>query len=473
LAIDNPIFAAASKQKPFAVMTATTATTTIFDLLPFEATRQQAHTLYLLEEFVSPDCVADAFILRGAAGTGKTSLMKALVDFLHQQQTPFYLTAPTGRAAKVLSHKTQVAAHTLHHTLYVPSPQKTDSDDERVYMRLREVETTPYSIFIVDEASMLSDENDHEGMFCTPNSPLHDLVRYAKACNPRNKLIFVGDAYQLKPIHGESVALEASYLRQMYRLDVQVAELNEVKRQTEGSRVLNLATDIREGFQAGKALGKLPLFELYNVTAALAYYCKKYCPQQLDRVVMIANSHQNVNWFNTKVRESLRLTGTIAVGDLVMINENATVEGRQLVNGDMALVTEIGETRRVAELMFTKVTLQLHDFQGATYQVAHWVLLDALRSEKGLIASEDLRSLVADRMKHNAVFRKDPYPWNDEFVGALRLRYGHALTCHKAQGGEWDEVILHPWMRPNDHRYAYTAITRARQQVLTWRANYN
>jgi exodeoxyribonuclease-5 len=77
-------------------------------------------------------------------------------------------------------------------------------------------------------------------------------------------------------------------------------------------------------------------------------------------------------------------------------------------------------------------------------------------------------------MKHNAVFRKDPYPWNDEFVGALRLRYGHALTCHKAQGGEWDEVILHPWMRPNDHRYAYTAITRARQQVLTWQQpNYN
>lgn len=247
----------------------TTTNATIFDLLPFAATREQAHALYMLEEFVSPDCDTDTFILRGAAGTGKTSLMKALVDFLHQQQTPFYLTAPTGRAAKVLSHKTQVAAHTLHHTLYVPSPQK--SDDDRIYMRLREVEAMPYSIFIVDESSMLSDENDHEGMFCTPNSLLHDLLRYVKACNPQNKVIFVGDAYQLKPIHGESVALEASYLRQTYRLDVQVVELNEVKRQTEGSCVLNLATAIRERFQGGKALGKLPLFELYNVTAALTY----------------------------------------------------------------------------------------------------------------------------------------------------------------------------------------------------------
>lgn len=470
MAIDSLTFAAASNQKSRHVMTAT-ATATIFDLLPFTATREQAYALYQLEEFISPDCSADAFILKGAAGTGKTSLVKAVTDFLQQEGICFYLTAPTGRAAKVLGYKTQVMAHTLHHTLYVPSTQKTD--DDRVYMRLRDIEPTPYSIYIVDEASMLSDENDHEGMFCTPNSLLHDLLRYVKGCNSRNKIIFIGDAYQLKPIQGESVALSAPYLRQTCRLGVQEAELLEVKRQAEGSSVLQLATQIRERFQEGKALGKLPLFELYNVTAALTYYCKKYSPEQLDRVVMIANSHQNVNWFNTKVRERLGLTDTIAVGDLVMIHENATVQGHTLVNGDMALVTEIGETRRVAELMFTKATLQLHDFQGATYQVSHWVMLDALRSEKGLIASEDLRALVADRMKHNAVFRKDPYPWNDEFVGALRLRYGHALTCHKAQGGEWEEVIMHPWFRANDHRYAYTAITRARKQVLTWRASYN
>lgn len=448
------------------------ATATIFDFLSFEATRQQAEALYLLSEFLNIDCTADAFVLRGAAGTGKTSLVKTVVDFLKEEGTCIFLTAPTGRAAKVLGHKTQVIAHTLHHTLYVPSTLKTD--DDRVYMKLREVEEGPYSIFIVDEASMLSDENDTEGMFCTPNALLHDLIRYVKACNSHNKIVFIGDSYQLKPIKGESVGLDTNYLRKIYRLDVQEAELTQVKRQDNGSEVLRIATDIRERCERGVALGKLPLSEFWGPMAAVRHYCDYYNSRQLDRIVMIASSHQDVNWFNTKVREHLGLTGSLAIGDLVMIAENAKVEQHQLVNGDMAVVTAIHETKKVAELYFTKATLQLTDYEGRAYKVTHWVMLDALQSEKGLISSEALRSLVADRMKHNVEFRKDPYPWNDEFMGALRLRYGHALTCHKAQGGEWDEVILHPWFRTNDHRYAYTAITRARKRIQTWRnQNYN
>ncbi len=451
-------------------MTTTPTAATIFDLFPFEATRQQAEALYRLEDFVSTDCTADASILRGAAGAGKTSLVKAVVDFLNQQEIGFCLTAPTGRAAKVLGYKTQVMAHTLHHALYVPIPQNGDS--ERVIMRLRDIEPTPHCVFIVDEASMLSDENDHEGMFCTPNSLLHDLIRYVKACNVHNKIIFIGDIYQLKPIYGESVALEAAYLRQTYRMGVQEIELNEVKRQAEGSSVLNLATDISERCRLGKAVGKLPIFELWNVTAALTYYVKQYAPNQLDRIVMIANSHRNVNWLNTIIRDRLGLTGILAVGDLVMINENVKVGDHTLVNGGTALVTQIGETKKVADLYFMKVTLQLSDFQGQAYNIRHWARLDALQSERGLIDGELLRSLVADRMKHNSVFRQDPYPWNDEFVGALRLRYGYALTCHKTQGGEWDEVIMHPWFMANDHRYVYTAITRARKRVLTWVKTY-
>ncbi|WP_169704839.1 C-terminal helicase domain-containing protein [Runella slithyformis] len=183
---------------------------------------------------------------------------------------------------------------------------------------------------------------------------------------------------------------------------------------------------------------------------------------------MIASSHRDVNWFNTKIRERLGLTGTLAVGDLVMINENVKMGDYTLVNGDTALILQIGETKKVADLYFTKVTLQRSDFQEQPYSVTHWVMPDALQSERGLVNSELLRTLVADRMRHNPVFQKDPYPWNDEFVGALRLRYGYALTCHKAQGDEWDEVIMHPWFRANDHRYAYTAITRARQKVIMW-----
>ncbi len=453
-----------------------TATTTIFDFLPFEPTSQQAEALYRLSEFLDKDCTADAFVLKGAAGTGKTSLVKAVVDYLNEQEVCTVLAAPTGRAAKVLGHKTQVMAHTLHHTLYVPIQENAykDPSDERVYMRLREIEAGPYSIFIVDEASMLSDENDSESRFCTPNALLHDLLRFVKGCNASSKIVFIGDSYQLKPIKGESVGLDSNYLRKTYRLDVHEAELTEVKRQDDGSDVLRIATDIRKRCQQGTALGKLPLFELWGTTAAVTYYCKQFNAAQLDRIVMIANSHRDVNWFNANVRQRLGLTGSIAIGDLVMIAENATIEQHQLVNGDMAIVTAVHETKIVAELYFTEITLQLTDYEGKVLTVTHWVLLDSLLSEKGQITAEAHRTLVADRMKHNPKFRKDPYPWNDEFVGALRLRYGHALTCHKAQGGEWDEVIMHPWFRANDHRYAYTAITRARKQVLTWRqTSYN
>ncbi len=450
-----------------------TATTTIFDFVPFEPTHQQAQALYRLSEFLDKDCTADAFVLKGAAGTGKTSLVKAVVDYLGEQKVCTVLAAPTGRAAKVLSHKTQTLAHTLHHTLYVPLllVQKEGEKviDERVYMRLREIVAGPYSIFVVDEASMLSDQNDDDELFCTPNSLLHDLLRFVKGCNASSKIVFIGDSYQLKPIKGESVGLDAGYLRNTHRLDVQEAELTEVKRQDEGSEVLRVATDIRERYENGAALGKLPLPALGSVWAALDHYCSSYDPAQLDRIVMIASNHKNVNWFNNYVRNKLGLKGTLAIGDLVMITKNTIIEQHQIVNGDMAIVTAIHEATKVANLNFRKVTLQLTDYWNETYTITHQVMVDTLTAENGSIAAEAYRNLIADRMRHNPIFRGNPRPWNDEFVGALHLRYGHALTCHKAQGGEWDEVIMHPWFRENDHRYAYTAITRARKQVLTWR----
>ncbi len=450
-----------------------TATTTIFDFVPFEPTHQQAEALYRLSEFLHKDCTADAFVLKGAAGTGKTSLVKAVVDYLSEQKVCTVLAAPTGRAAKVLGHKTQTLAHTLHHTLYVPLPhvQKEGEEaiDERVYMRLREIVAGPYSIFVVDEASMLSDQNDDDELFCTPNSLLHDLLRFVKGCNASSKIVFIGDSYQLKPIKGESVGLDADYLRNTHRLDVQEAELTEVKRQDEGSEVLRVATDIRERYERGAALGKLPLPALGSVWAALDHYCSSYDPAQIDRIVMIASNHKNVNWFNNYVRNKLGLKGTLAIGDLVMITKNTIIEQHQIVNGDMAIVAAIHEATKVANLYFRKVTLQLTGYWNETYTITHQVMVDTLTAENGSIAAEAYRNLIADRMRQNPIFRNNPRPWNDEFVGALHLRYGHALTCHKAQGGEWDEVIMHPWFRANDHRYAYTAITRARKQVLTWR----
>jgi len=167
-----------------------TSTTSIFDLLPFAATRDQARALYQLEAFLDEDCADDCFILRGCAGSGKTSMLKTVVDFLAERETPYFLMAPTGRAAKVLGQKTGVQASTVHHLIYTPG----EDAEGRIVLRRRANPSTAQKVFVVDEASMVSDLRQADGDFSAPNSLLYDLLDYIRQGNPASKVIFVGDA---------------------------------------------------------------------------------------------------------------------------------------------------------------------------------------------------------------------------------------------------------------------------------------
>ena len=444
----------------------TTLAQTLFSYLPFEATREQAEALYHLEEFLDADCGADAFILRGAAGTGKTSLVQAVVDFLEAREIACYLTAPTGRAAKVLGHKTRSIAHTIHHTIYRVTP----TDDETVVLERRANAGAAYSVYVIDEASMISDQHRPGGDFVTPNSLLTDLIAYIKEGNLRNKIIFIGDRYQLAPVHEtESVALNGRYIQDKHRLTAQQAELSEVKRQAGQSPILTLAHDIRRRADEGRALGPLAMFRLYNATAAVTQYLKLYDADRPDRVVMIGCANKNVNTFNTMVRQRLGYTDLLHVGDQVVVHENWLGDQQLLVKGETGLVREIhGPREKRAELEFVTATLEFRDAENQPLRVTTKVLLDTLKTATGQLAHEQLRHLKADRLARNPAYRANPHPAHDPYIGAMRLRYGHALTAHKAQGGEWDHVLLHPWFYPNDYRYAYTAITRARLNVTSW-----
>lgn len=446
--------------------TTATSAQTLFSYLPFAATREQAEALYHLEDFLDAACGDDVFILRGAAGTGKTSLVKAIVDYLEAQEVPCFLSAPTGRAAKVLGHKTRSVASTIHHTIYRVVP----TDDETVVMERRANSQAGYSVYVVDEASMISDSHRAEGTFMTPNSLLTDLVAYVKEGNARNKIVFIGDRYQLAPVHeSESVALNLRYIAGKHDLTGQQAELSEVKRQTGQSPILAMAHDIRRRSDAGRALGKLDLFRLYNATAAVTRYLKLYDPERPDQVVMIGCANQNVHTFNTMVRQRLGYTGLLHVGDQVVVNEN-WVGGQQLVvKGETGIVREIHDAlEKRAELEFVTATLEFRDPENQPLRITTKVLLDTLKTPEGTLAGEQIRNLKADRLAKNRDYRANPHPANDAYMGAMRLRYGHGLTGYRAQGGEWDHVLLHPWFRENDYRYAYTAITRARQSVTSW-----
>ncbi|TDE13932.1 ATP-dependent DNA helicase [Dyadobacter psychrotolerans] len=447
-------------------MMTTNTSFTIFDFLSFEATREQAQALYKLEEFFDRENGEDVFILRGAAGTGKTSLVKAVVDYLEKLEISCYLTAPTGRAAKVLRYKTRSLAYTVHHTTYKVIP----TEDERVVMDRRANTQDAYSIFIVDEASMISDAQNNGGSFITPNSMLFDLLTFVKQGNAHNKIVFIGDKYQLAPVNeAESVALNLSYFLKKYRLTGQQAELNEVKRQTGQSPIVALAHDIRRKSDDGRALGKIAVNRLGNYTAGVTRYLNLYDTNRPDNVVMIGCANKNVQKFNEIVRDHMGLTGTLAIGDQVVLNENWIGNQHLIVKGETGLVREICDAvEKRVDLEFVTAKIE---FRGPDHQpllITTKILLDTLRTDNGSIPGEMLKNLKHDRMAKNHDYRANPHPANDAYMGAMRLRYGHGLTGNKAQGGECNHVLLHPWFPENDYRYAYTAVTRARETVTSW-----
>jgi exodeoxyribonuclease-5 len=446
----------------------TTATPTIFDCLPFTATREQAHVLYQLAEFFDTDCHDDIFVLCGAAGTGKTSLVKAVVDYLEAQEIRYFLTAPTGRAAKVLSRKTGALAHTVHHLLYTPQTL----DDGRVLLTRKTVEPEPYSIYVVDEASMVSDRAASEGGFIAAQSLLHDLLDHVKGGNKRSKVVFIGDHYQLAPVNETfSPALSGAYLQQKYGLAVREAALTQVMRQNDDSPILTLATNIRRRSDEGLSLNQLDVYRLSGgIGAAATLYLKNVQPENPDKIVMIGYTNKTVNLFNRIVRERLGFAGqALAAGDQIIVNENWSDGERLVVKGETGRVkTVLSGVEKQAAFTFQRVELEFADPSGERFLIATRVLLESLLTETGALPYEDVKGLVAERMAKNSTYRQSQRANDDPYLGAMRLRYGHALTCYKAQGGEWDTVLMDPYFRPNDYRYAYTAITRARQTVISW-----
>jgi hypothetical protein len=295
-------------------------------------------------------------------------------------------------------------------------------------------------------------------------------LSFVKEGNARNKIVFIGDRYQLAPVNeSESVALNLGYFLKKYRLTGRQAELNEVKRQTGQSPVLHLAQDIRRKSDEGHALGKLSLNRLYNFSAGVTRYLNLYDVNQPDKVVMIGAANKNVQKFNEIVRERMGLTGTLTVGDQIVVNENWIGGQELIVKGETGLIREICDSvEKRADLEFITAKIEFQDPDHQPLLITTKVLLDTLRTGTGVVPGEMLRNLKADRMAKNYEYRANPHPANDPYMGAMRLRYGHGLTGYKAQGGEWNHVLLHPWFQENDYRYAYTAVTRARESVTSW-----
>ena len=433
--------------------------------LPFTPTADQSRALGAIGRFLAnPD--ADAFVLCGAAGTGKTSVTRAITEHLASEGVPFHVLAPTGRAAKIIGEKTGVRARTVHSAIYTPSPVEGEST---VWMVPKANGCTDRTVFVVDEASMLSNRADTKGEMRTARAPLADLVRYVKEGNARSQIVFVGDAFQLPPVGEQaSAALDPVLLQEAYGLRVHTAELREVMRQASGSYIMENALRLREAMESGRTSARPRLKRLSNEGAQVRTFLDAFDPERPESATMLAYTNRDVNRMNRNVRARLGTAGPrLAPTDRVVLQRPWRRDGALLVGGEQGTVLSVGEASSFGGLSFAEVRVA---FDGDRV-VDDLALLDTLTAPKGSLRADQERALLHEAIRRNPAFRESRHLSDDPHAGALRLRHGFALTVHKAQGGEWDHVYLHPYLA-RDSRWVYTAVTRARKEAYSYRHPY-
>ena len=435
---------------------------------------------------------ADTFILKGYAGTGKTFLMQYLAKWLDEKKYKFSLLASTGRAATVLRGKTGFTTKTVHSELYqftkvdgadfdLPDDTPIEQHGQMTLLFSLRPPDEGKRIYIIDEASMLSSEppDDVVTLVFGSGSLLSDFFSRTGA----NKVIFVGDPGQLPPVkHIFSPALEADWLAAQRRSAVSVI-LNKIERNDPDNDILLLAAAVRNFMSAQylPAYPKLRASKMNCVTIhateqdLLQEYVRKFQEVGADATIAIARSNRMVNAINVAMRRELFGEGNVIVEKndvLLVVQNNYAVP---LANGDFVIVLELGETTMQAGLYFQKVKVKAM-LSNREYDML--ISLDILYGNEPNFSRAQSKMLMVDfnrRMR-----RKDFMPNSEEYrdemmkdpyLNSLRVKFGYAVTCHKAQGGEWDEVYLfleksmYAMQRQELFRWWYTAITRARKRL--------
>ena len=458
-------------------------------------TKEQEKAISLLSDFLLSREQDSIFLLKGYAGTGKTSLLAALVRTMQQLRLRVMLLAPTGRAAKVLSNYAGAPAFTIPRKIYrQKSITEMDVFQNNINMRQD-------TLFIVDEASMIANDAHEQTMFGTGRL-LDDLMQYVYSCNGC-RLLLVGDTAQLPPVgETESPALSRTML-EGYSMEVTELCLTQVVRQLEESGILWNATMLRSLIQnddvyafpklRGKSFPDIKVLPGNELIEALE---QSYRNHGTDGTIVVTRSNKRANIFNNGIRTRILDYETeLSGGDLIMVAKNNYywTEREQaangvaadamtfIANGDVAIVRRMRNERSFYGFRFADVTLCFPDYDHRELDVT--ILLDTLQSESPALTRQQQETLFngvwedypeltnkRDRMKR---LRQDIY------YNALQIKYAYAVTCHKAQGGQWEHVYIdqgyinEEMLSPDYFRWLYTAITRATEQVylVNWPDN--
>lgn len=469
----------------------------------FTPTGEQSEAIDMIGEFLMSHRESELFLLRGYAGTGKTTLVGALVKALAELKWPVVLMAPTGRAAKVFSLYAEQPAYTIHKRIY---RQKSATDMESFSLN---VNLLKHALFIVDEASMISNDGLSSVSSFGSGRLLDDLVQFVysgEGC----RLMLLGDTAQLPPVGEEESPALSTRLLESYGLNVREKTLTQVMRQLSESGILYNATAIRYKLTAMQygtepderfvEKGIVPSSDVCHVLGneLIESLEDAYSRWGADDCMIICRSNKRANIYNLGIRNRiLYREEELCSGDRIMIVKNnyywiereqrALIEDARsqglseiptlplsfIANGDIAVVRRVRRTREMYGFRFADVLLTLPDYDD--YEIETTVLLDTLHSEAPSLTKSEADKLfeavmedfqdVSTKKERFEKLRMSPY------FNALQIKYAYAVTCHKAQGGQWscvyiDKGYLPPETSPVDyHRWLYTAFTRATERV--------
>lgn len=453
---------------------------TLRDNFPYIPTERQNIFLQQVAWFVVNGTRDDIFVLKGYAGTGKTTIIATLVNNLNAAGKKYVLLAPTGRAAKVISGYAEKPAFTIHKRIYFP--KKGSGGTVGFVMQQNKYKDT---IFIVDEASMVSDAPTESNMYVN-GSLLDDLMSYVYSGN-NCRMILVGDTAQLPPVNSDlSPALDERQLAQSYFKEVQHIELDEVMRQAEKSGILHNATALREllkehfvdtfKFSLRGFKDIIRLTDGYDIQDAIHTAYSNY---SIEDTAFIVRSNKRANAYNQQIRARiLDRESELSAGDMLMVVKNnyfwldEKSEAGFIANGDIIEVLEIFRIEELYGFKFARVKVRLVDYPNHM-PLETVLLLDTLYSEAPSLTYEQSNRLyqeVQQDFQDEPQYRRFLKTKSNPHFNALQVKFSYAITCHKSQGGQWNTVFVEQPYLPDgidrDYvRWLYTAITRSREKV--------
>lgn len=471
---------------------------------PNSLSDDQHNALNRIEAFLTSS--TSCFLLKGYAGTGKTFLVQGLVKYLNTIGRRVTLMAPTGRAAMIIAEKTQADASTIHKTIYNFDELEDDDHTFKFRYKLNYNHDPVNTVYIIDESSMLSDVNNEDEFFVFGSGfLLNDLFSYANfRYRPDTKIIFIGDNAQLPPVGMNfSPALDKEYLSNHYMVSVDEFEMTQIQRQQGSNTILTIATSIRTSLERNK----FNRFEIGTSSDAISLMNEDFDSTYLqavkniisDNTIVITHSNKQAHNYNVAIRKKFFPNQEyVLCGDILINTKNNYNYPIDLYNGQFIRVVEtsqITEKKRIrfnkrggeiAEVafIFRDIIAEVSDIKGHKYHVNCKIIDNFLNGESPRLTQNEQQALYVDFKKRHSDLIPGTQSFKeaikaDKYFNAIQVKYGYAITCHKAQGGEWENAFINfqahmKVLSKGFFRWAYTGITRAKMTLYALNAhNYS